>query len=123
MRLWHDDIRRPPDDSWEWARTNDDAKRLLETGDVTEISLDHDLGLHGADPDVPDADLQCLPEGMRPEEGWELVRWMVLLDLVPPRVTIHSHNPAGAKRMADILRDNGYACTVRPFFRADEVPA
>lgn len=108
MKLFHDDIRRPPDDSWLWARTNEAAANYLTVarnlGDpCTEASLDHDLGLHNYDPDVPDADMQI---GWDEEnDGYELVKWMVENDLVPPIVTIHSWNPAGAWRMASYLRN------------------
>lgn len=124
MKLWHDDIRRPPDDSWHWARTNQEAMRFLQLWVVTEISLDHDLGLHNHDPDVPDADMQM---GWDEEnDGYDLVKWMVAADLVPRKVTIHSHNPDGAKNMATYLIN---ACkhgaisnpeidlNVRPFLR------
>lgn len=66
--------------------------------DVTECSLDHDLGFHeGAD------------------NGQELVEWMVKHDLVPETVTIHSWNPDGARYMAAMLNDYGRSVTVRPF--------
>lgn len=49
--LWLDDIRRPPSSFWKWARTLDDAKMIINTCNVLEASLDHDLGLHDRDPD------------------------------------------------------------------------
>jgi hypothetical protein len=111
MKLWHDDIRRPPDETWTWARTNDEAKLLLLNHEVEEASLDHDLGLHGHDPDVLDADLYAAPQT---EDGYELVAWMIENGKVPPRIRIHSWNPPGAKRMAQAL--GGLCeCVVRPF--------
>lgn len=38
---------------------------ILDTGKVKEVSLDHDLGLHDFDPDVPDVELTT------PDRGWE----------------------------------------------------
>lgn len=117
VKLWHDDIRRPPDDSWVWARTNDDAKLVFSAREVTECSLDHDLGLHDHDPDVPDADIQI---GWDEEnDGLGLVKWMVENNRVPPIVTIHSHNPDGAKRMAQAIVESGQAnkIIVKRFFR------
>lgn len=103
-KLWHDDVRRPPDTSWVWARTNDIAIKLIDTnGKPDECSLDHDLGLHNADPDVPDADMQ---QGWDEEnDGFDLVKWMVDNDFVPDKVTIHSWNPWGAERMASYIRN------------------
>lgn len=60
-RLWLDDIRRPPDDSWIWARTLEEARQVMLTCDIKEASLDHDLGLHEYDPDEQDADLRRVP--------------------------------------------------------------
>src|SRR5438309_1594271 len=44
MKLWLDDIRPTPDDTWTWAKTVPEAIDLLKTGEVTYASLDHDLG-------------------------------------------------------------------------------
>jgi hypothetical protein len=92
--VWHDDIRPAPrQGQWAWVRTNEEAIRLLSSRDVDGISLDHDLGLYHFSPE---------------ETGYDLVRWMIENDKVPPKVVIHSWNPAGAKRMADALTDAGY---------------
>ena len=44
IRMWLDDLRTPPDDSWTWVKTVADATALMEAGEVAEASLDHDLG-------------------------------------------------------------------------------
>lgn len=101
MKLWYDDIRLPPDGTWHWARTNDEAELFLLAFDVHECSLDHDMGLHEADPYMPDADLQ---RGFDPDnDGLKLVKWMVERNIVPPKVSIHSMNPVGAANMAAYL--------------------
>jgi hypothetical protein len=118
LKLWVDDIRRPPDDSWVWARRNEDAMRVLRSGQVTECSLDHDMGLHEMDPDVPDADMLRIPDELRLEpDGAALVDEMLIADLVPTKVTIHSWNPVGAERMRRALLSCGHPCviTVAPF--------
>jgi len=43
MRLWLDDLRPPPP-GWEWAKTVEEAILIIESGEVVEASLDHDLG-------------------------------------------------------------------------------
>jgi hypothetical protein len=43
MRVWLDDLRPAPE-GWAHALTQAEAIGLLESGDVTAISLDHDLG-------------------------------------------------------------------------------
>lgn len=92
-KLWHDDIRPAPD-GWEWCKDNRAAKKLLRTGSVTEISLDHDLGTEST--------------------GYNLVRWMVRHKCVPEQVTIHSFNPVGAKRMKDHLEAAGHRPQMLP---------
>lgn len=67
-KLWLDDIRRPPDSSWLWARTLEDAKLAMKTCEIKEASLDHDLGLHEFDPDAPNADEMRVPRRYRCED-------------------------------------------------------
>lgn len=113
MKLWHDDIRKPPA-GWTWARTNAEALEWLRIpGLVDEISLDHDLGLHNADEDDLEAIFLAAPshEG----SGYDLVCTMTDEGLVPPKVTIHSWNPDGAKAMATRLNNHGFDCIVAPF--------
>lgn len=118
VKLWHDDIRRPPDDSWKWARTNYEAKAILLLADVDVISLDHDMGLERVDPDIPDADLMVTGDRDPDEDGTELVNWMIETGNLPSEIRIHSWNPAGASRMALALRDAGVkAIEVRPYSR------
>lgn len=111
-KLWHDDIRRPPDQTWIWARTNDDAIMVLQNFDVKVISMDHDLGLDGLDPDLPDA---VYLRGNGEQTGLDLVDWMIQNGCVPEHVTVHSWNPSGAQRMIKTLHARGYAATYVPY--------
>lgn len=118
MKIWHDDIRKPPE-GWTWARTNDEAKALLLANDVEEISLDHDLGMHKVDPDTPNAELYA---GSSEDDGMKLVQWMCEHKKLPPKITIHSWNTGGAQRMAWALRDAGCNPIVEPYqLRAENV--
>jgi hypothetical protein len=91
MKVWLDDERNPPDDSWMVFHT---AEELLEwlgphIGKVELLSLDHDLG-EGRQTgyDV----LECL-EGMA-----------YLCRPVPPRIEVHSANPVGRQRMLQAIQ-------------------
>ena len=42
IKLWVDDIRPAPE-GWHWAETVTEAIRILDTAEVTELSLDHDI--------------------------------------------------------------------------------
>lgn len=120
MRLWHDDVRPPPA-GWVWARTNDAAKEILLSENVTQISLDHDLGYHDITlPDDPDELAEVLIlRGQSEETGYDLVNWMIERKLVPESVTIHSWNPDGARAMAARLNRFGYDCVVEAYRGGD----
>lgn len=116
MKLWHDDVRPPPSVEWAWMRTNEEARMYLynakviedEGGEgITECSLDHDLG---ADPEDG-----IYAKGAAEETGMKLVEWMIAQHLVPPKVTIHSWNAVGARRMAQALNAAGYSVTLAPY--------
>lgn len=112
MKLWHDDVRPPPSDEWSWARTNEEARMLLYGAkaydqEITACSLDHDLGANPED--------GICAKGAAEETGLKLVEWMIENDLVPPKVTIHSWNPAGARNMAQALRAAGHDAAIIPF--------
>lgn len=90
MKIWLDDIRPPPDESWTWVKTVLIVKMMIASGNVFEISLDNDLG-----------------EGE--EEGYKVLDWLEDVfnaiygrsfpKLRMPKVHIHTSNPAAAKRM------------------------
>jgi hypothetical protein len=112
-KVWHDDIRRPPDDSWRWARTNDEAMEILRAGRVTEISLDHDLGLQDADPDAEGAyrRVGSSPDGT----GADLARWMCEHGFVPARVSVHSWSMEGADAIVAVFKESGIEVTRAPY--------
>jgi hypothetical protein len=88
MRLWLDDRRPPPDESWVWVKTADEAIQLLALGNVAEASLDHDLGVVRDDSEAT---------------GYDVLAWLeerVALDgFVPPLLNVHSANPPARRRM------------------------
>ena len=87
-KLWLDDERDAPSAEWMVCRTVEDARRVLSTQPIHEMSLDHDLG-----------------EGV--EDGHDLLCWLekqVWEENVPvwfclPVMTVHSANPMGAAEM------------------------
>lgn len=109
-KLWHDDIRQPPA-NWFWVRTNEEAKVALQLIEWDEISMDHDLGLDYIDPrefaDNPH-ELWGMYGGSPRGDGRDLVRWMIETSNMPPKITIHSWNPSGAREMAALFADAGH---------------
>src|SRR2546423_4313750 len=84
MKVYLDDVREAPKG---WCRVYwpDEAIALLESGSVTEISLDHDLGDDSRG------------------TGYDVVRWIeeavVTRQFIPPKISVHSANPVGRDRM------------------------
>lgn len=86
MKLWVDDERPAPDDSWQHEYTSAAAKDLLrlwrERGNpnqLEEVSLDHDLG--GDD------------------TGMKVLDWMIQANFWPKVLTIHTANPPARQQM------------------------
>ncbi|MGL6073399.1 MAG: cyclic-phosphate processing receiver domain-containing protein [Fimbriiglobus sp.] len=84
MKVYLDDERPTPTD-WVGVRWPDEAIRLLETGQVTELSLDHDLG-----------------DDTR-GTGYTVILWLeeavALRGFVQPEITIHTANASARQKM------------------------
>lgn len=84
MKLYLDDIRTAPE-GWTRVYWPDEAIALLQQGNVTDISLDHDLGDDSRG------------------TGYDVVKWIeeavITRGFVPPQIIIHSANPVGRDRM------------------------
>lgn len=101
MKLYVDDLRQPPDNTWVVVKTSREALELLEclklSGTRIEvISLDHDLG--GDDTTRP------------------IMLWMCENDWWPGAMYIHTANPVGYQWLVEMA--NRYAhpcCLVIPF--------
>lgn len=109
MKLWLDDVREPwryGCVGWQWARTAKEAIEFLQTGKVTQASLDHDLAPeHYPWSGVPLE--QC--QGT----GYDVVCWMEENSMWPKDgVVCHSQNPVGRARMEAVI-NKYYANTSR----------
>lgn len=82
--MFLDDERQAPV-GWKWVRRPREAIALLQTGEVTEISLDHDLG------------------DDQGGTGYSVVLWIeeavAMRDFTPPKITVHSANVSARKKM------------------------
>ena len=87
MKIWVDDIRTPPDDTWVWAKNSFHAKMFLigaKSKDGVEImSLDHDLG--GDDTTRP------------------VVLWCCENNFWPGKVVVHTANPVGREWLEGMI--------------------
>ena len=89
MRVYLDD-ERPCPPGWTPARWPDEAIDFLKTGNVTELSLDHDLG---------DDDRGT---------GYDVLLWIeqavALEKFTPPKMRIHSANSSARQKMELAIR-------------------
>lgn len=91
MRVWLDDERPMPDGFDTHVKTAAEAVLLLQTGDVTFLSFDHDLGNpdNGTGYQVASWVEKNAFEGRLPRFEW----------------AVHSANPVGARSMTAALRN------------------
>jgi hypothetical protein len=86
-RLFLDDVRDPPDRSWDVVRSFDEFVRYIEAhGMPDEISFDHDLG-------------DNVPSGM------DCAKWLVETERPLARFTVHSANPPGRANIEGLLEN------------------
>ena len=106
MKLYVDDLRRLPDDSWTLARNNTEAIRLLATGHVEEISIDHDICVpfSGELSEGVKRRLQIGGETFQP-----VVYYIIAMapTLRPKKITMHTANVHAGKLMIDLMKDAG----------------
>lgn len=95
MKLYLDD-ERPTPGGWERAYTAPEAIAMLETGKVTHLSLDHDLGPEGAGTGY---DVCLFVEQKVFEQAFQFDN-----PFVPPVMSTHSANPVGRQRMESAIQ-------------------
>lgn len=101
MKLWVDDIRNAPDDSWTVARTVTSAIRAIARYDFDTISLDHDIS-HQVTVGALGRPYPC-------EETFASVAYFIAAkyvnhhDTKKPKVTLHTSNTVAGDEMAQIL--------------------
>jgi hypothetical protein len=88
MKLWIDDMRPKPDGFDAWAKDYQEAVQYIETGRISFVSFDHDLGK-----DESGYDVACRIEAMAAEGGIAPLDWRV-----------HSANPIGRERIVMAMR-------------------
>lgn len=111
MKLWVDDVRPCPD-GWVWAKTFTDAVEILESDvELTDASLDHDLGFELVDEGTWDftkfEGIAKPYDGLAPT-GYDLTKWMVERAVWPSQsLTVHSMNPVGVRNMCVLIEKHG----------------
>jgi hypothetical protein len=83
MKIYLDGERKAPS-GWIAVQSAAEAIRLLEAGQVTHLSLDHDLGDDASG------------------TGYTVIPWLeeaVASGMVPPIITVHTSNPSARVKM------------------------
>lgn len=101
LKLFVDDWRNPPDDTWTLIRTISGAVNILVNQDVELLSLDHDIAheLAGQEDAIIKKYMAC-------EEKYAVVATVVTLlpkERRPKKVILHTASPVGAANMKQIL--------------------
>lgn len=110
-KLWVDDLRIPPDDSYDIARTFNDAILSLMANEYEEIYLDHDLACWDADG--------------KEKTGYGIVLWLAeqvhtVPDFVAPmRYYMLTDNSVGRKNMAGVIER--YLGRVEPWIKPNNL--
>lgn len=96
MKLWVDDVRPAPDDSYFWVMTTNAAKAEIRTSEIMGrryelVDLDHDAGRFARDGG----------------DYIKLLDWLEETGRNYP-IRIHSMNPVGVENMRRIIQRNGW---------------
>lgn len=92
MKVWLDDERKMPEDYDVWVKDAAWAKKLIDEGEVTFISLDHDLGENSG----TGYDVACHIEMLVSNGQIKMPKW-----------SCHSQNPVGKKRIVEAMESAG----------------
>lgn len=90
MKLYVDDLRKCPE-GWQLARTVTEAIRILATGMVEKISLDHDIVSDGSGFYI------------HMDESYEPIAYYIALMPKKPIVRFHTANYDAGRNMARII--------------------
>lgn len=101
-RLWLDDVRKPPWGYSLWAKTAEEAIRLLQAHEVEHCSLDHDLAEehYGAVESEGPIDRSQYKE----LTGYAVLEWMHENNRWVGEINIHTLNRVAADDMLRMIR-------------------
>ena len=92
-KIWIDDMRSPPDNSYRWCQTYDSAIATIHyfsTSDygIERICFDHDLG--------------------EEKTGYDIAKYLVKNGIYIENYSVHSMNPVGRQNIIQLLDHYGY---------------
>jgi hypothetical protein len=106
-KLYLDDIRKAPDETWIIVRNFEAFANWIEANGLPDVvSFDHDLG-HGQAYRKPRGKRIWIPraEFEQIKDGYDCCKWMLENYGMPKEARVHSMNPVGAERLRNLLSD------------------
>lgn len=90
IKLWIDDCRPAPDNSWTVAKNYWEAIEILQKGNIVAVAFDHDLGSGSP-------------------TGYDIANWLEEQVVkngyrLPRNITIHTDNPTGRKNICAAIQ-------------------
>jgi hypothetical protein len=113
MKLWLDDMRKPPWGYDLWAKTADEAIEMLQRHKdaIEHCSLDHDLAdEHYLDPSVTSYTSYSSPpsvidrEKYKEKTGFYVLEWMKEQNQWVKHIHVHTLNPVGRENMVNFIK-------------------
>jgi hypothetical protein len=113
-RLWLDDMRKPPWGYDLWAKTADEAIRMLQEHDVEHVSLDHDLADEHyktveSSPGYGEPPKAIDRSAFVEKTGYAVLEWMHENDRWVADISVHTLNPTGGEDMMRKLQNRAPA--------------
>lgn len=108
-KLFLDDVRKPPDATWDVVRSYEQFVAYIEANGVPEvISFDHDLADQHYLIDEENPDSGKIPyEKYAEKTGYDCAKWLVENGYEVKRWMVHSMNPGGAANIRFALSKAG----------------
>lgn len=98
MKLWIDDMRQAPNDTWTVAKSSAEALKILaDKPELDVIALDHDLGLTAT---------------FKEDNIWPVMEYLTEYKFSPVFITVHTGNPWARKELLAYCDENFPEATV-----------
>lgn len=116
-KLWLDDIRKPPDETWDRVKNYEDFVYFIETNGVPDlISFDHDLGGEHYKALLANPKKHLLNEGFEKKTGYDCAKWLVRNNHKIKKFFVHSCNPIGRDNINCLLNNWKNFCENEEYF-------
>jgi hypothetical protein len=121
MKLFLDDVRKPPNSSWQVVRSYDAFISWMESNPTPDIiSFDHDLAFEHYpfhDPNPEQSNGSDIAYGnYREKTGYHCAQWCVEHGRLPHVAIVHSLNPVGANNIFELLKTHCSAIKIPMVF-------